>query len=215
MCNVGGYSSDKGSNNNSNGNNCEGSYIRLIPCVYLASIFVPFNDAHFLLVFFVSFHRLRNILCFSVCFGVNHHYYHHHMLNSGNQNENDDRQRWAMFHWPLPHFCCVFIPLSFSPSHILLCYIICSFFSHTFFAQFFFCRFTAECFFWECWLQCIHPSYECGDSYYHRLCSVFFITHSWHWLWMEFPHAIDYVIRFFVYLDPKMSSGNNKPKQAR
>lgn len=213
MCNVGGYGSDKGSNNNNNANNCEGSYIRLIPCVYLASILVPFNDAHFLLVFFVSFHRLRNILCFSVCFGVNHHYYYHHMLNSGNQN--DDRQRWAMFHWPLPHFRCVFLfPFVFTSAYFVVLYNLFIFLPHIFCSILFlpiYCRM----FFWKCWLQCIHPSYECGDSYYHRLCSVFFITHSWHWLWMEFPHAIDYVIRFFVYLDLKMSSGNNKPKQAR
>lgn len=65
-----------------------------------------------------------------------------------------------------------------------------------------------------CWLQCIHPSCECGDSYYHRLCAPFFsIIHST----FAAKHFHIQQITLFVYLDHKMSrsSGSNNNKQSK
>lgn len=60
--------------------------------------------------------------------------------------------------FPLWRFC-------FHLAIILLCnVIICSFFSLQ----------NVYVFFLWCWLQCIHPSCECGDSYYQRLAFAFF-----------------------------------------
>lgn len=167
--------------------------------------------------FFVSFHRLRNILCFSVCFGGESSL----LLSSYAQQRQSKRWQAKMSYVSLasPIFLlCFFIPLitliPFSPPHILLCYIICSFFSHTFFAQFFFCRFTAECF-----LEMLTSMHS----------SIIWMR----WLLLSslvlgvFPHSLTALAvngistcnrlhhTLFVYLDLKMSSGNNKPKQAR